>query len=80
MFVVQFQQEKRLFTNFHRQVFCWMDKWYGMTIEDIRRIEEETKHELDHVSSCFGPLFYVHSTSVFLYYDHRYGQSNHVGR
>ena len=47
----------RLFRNFHRQVFCWMDQWYGLTIEDIRRLEEETKKELDEVCcngrSCF---------------------------
>lgn len=41
------KQEKRIFTNFHRQVFCWMDNWFGLTMEDIRRIEEETKKELD---------------------------------
>jgi len=40
------RQERRLFTTFHRQVFCWMDKWYGMTMEDIRRLEDETKAEL----------------------------------
>lgn len=47
--------EKRIFTLFHRQVFCWMgphgDKgstgWYGMTMTDIRRIEAETKKALD---------------------------------
>lgn len=39
--------EKKLFLNFHRQVFCWMDQWYGLTMVDIRRIEEETKRELD---------------------------------
>jgi len=39
--------EKRLFTNFHRQIFCWMDKWYGMSMEDIRALEEETKKKLD---------------------------------
>ncbi|KAB7504066.1 Phosphatidylinositol transfer protein beta isoform [Armadillidium nasatum] len=39
--------ERRLFTNFHRQVFCWMDRWHGMTMEDIRRLEEKTKEELD---------------------------------
>lgn len=38
---------RRLLFNFHRQVFCWMDKWQGLTIEDIRKIEEETKCELD---------------------------------
>ncbi|XP_022786411.1 phosphatidylinositol transfer protein beta isoform-like [Stylophora pistillata] len=36
----------RLLTNFHRQLFCWLDKWFGMTIEDIRRLEDETKEEL----------------------------------
>lgn len=40
------KSEKRLFTKFHRQVFCWIDNWYGLTMEDIRRIEEETKEEL----------------------------------
>merc|ERR1711962_1587770 len=39
--------ERRLFTNFHRQLFCWMDKWHGMTMEDIRRLEDKTKEELD---------------------------------
>ncbi|XP_044763638.1 phosphatidylinositol transfer protein alpha isoform isoform X1 [Coccinella septempunctata] len=39
--------ERRLFTNFHRQVFCWMDRWYGLTMDDIRRIEEKTKEELE---------------------------------
>ena len=29
------------------QVFCWMDKWHGMTMDDIRALEEKTKLELD---------------------------------
>ncbi|XP_045171238.1 phosphatidylinositol transfer protein alpha isoform-like isoform X2 [Mercenaria mercenaria] len=41
------RQEHRLFTTFHRQVFCWTDKWHGMTMADIRAIEEKTKAELD---------------------------------
>ncbi|KAL0266659.1 UNVERIFIED_CONTAM: hypothetical protein PYX00_009141 [Menopon gallinae] len=41
------KSERRLFTNFHRQVFCTMDKWYGLTMEDIRAIEDKTKYELD---------------------------------
>lgn len=41
------KSERRLFTNFHRQVFCWMDRWHGLTMEDIREIEEKTKEELD---------------------------------
>lgn len=38
--------ERRLFTKFHRQIFCWIDKWYGLTLEDIRKIEEDTRREL----------------------------------
>ena len=30
-----------------RQVFCWMDRWFGLTMEDIRAIEAKTKDELD---------------------------------
>ncbi|KAG5269517.1 hypothetical protein AALO_G00202910 [Alosa alosa] len=41
------KQEKRLFTNFHRQLFCWLDKWVELTMDDIRRMEEETQKELD---------------------------------
>ncbi|KAF2360851.1 Phosphatidylinositol transfer protein [Trinorchestia longiramus] len=41
--------ERRLFTNFHRQVFCWMDRWHGLTMEDIRRLEDKTKEELSEV-------------------------------
>lgn len=50
--------EKRIFTLFHRQVFCWMGPhgdsstgWYGMTMADIRRIEAETKQALDQERS-----------------------------
>lgn len=49
-----FQQEKRLFTNFHRQLFCWIDKWIDLNMEDIRRMEEETRKELDEVSDGRG--------------------------
>ncbi|XP_075543149.1 phosphatidylinositol transfer protein vib isoform X1 [Dermacentor variabilis] len=39
--------ERRIFLNFHRQVFCWIDRWHGMTMADIRKLEEQTKKELD---------------------------------
>ncbi|KAI4454934.1 phosphatidylinositol transfer protein [Holotrichia oblita] len=41
------KSERRLFTSFHRQVFCWMDRWYGLTMADIRAIEDKTKEELE---------------------------------
>lgn len=40
---------RRLLFNFHRQVFCSVDKWHGMTIEDIRELEAKTKKELDEM-------------------------------
>lgn len=50
--------EQRLFTVFHRQLVCWMDRWHGLTMNDIRRLEEETKHALDLVS---GPMHARHA-------------------
>ncbi|XP_068221534.1 phosphatidylinositol transfer protein alpha isoform-like [Palaemon carinicauda] len=39
--------ERRIFTIFHRQIFCWMDLWYGLSLDNIRQIEDDTKDELD---------------------------------
>ncbi|KAI1285818.1 Phosphatidylinositol transfer protein alpha isoform [Halotydeus destructor] len=41
--------EKRIFNNFNRQVFCWLDQWHGLTIQDIRDIEEKTRQELEEL-------------------------------
>lgn len=30
------------FLEFHRKLFCWIDEWYGLKIDDIRKMEEET--------------------------------------
>uniref|UniRef100_A0A3B3QNR0 Phosphatidylinositol transfer protein beta isoform n=1 Tax=Paramormyrops kingsleyae TaxID=1676925 RepID=A0A3B3QNR0_9TELE len=43
------RQEKRIFTNFHRQLFCWIDRWVELTMEDIRRMEDETQRELEEL-------------------------------
>lgn len=40
-------QEERLFRNFHRQLFCWTDKWYGLTMKDIREMEAKAVEELN---------------------------------
>jgi len=48
------QQERRIFTNFHRQLFCWIDRWVGLTMEDIRRMEAETQKELEEVNISPG--------------------------
>uniref|UniRef100_A0A0K0F6Q5 DDHD domain-containing protein n=1 Tax=Strongyloides venezuelensis TaxID=75913 RepID=A0A0K0F6Q5_STRVS len=33
----------------HRQAWTWQDEWVGLTMEDIRRLEEETKLHLSKV-------------------------------
>lgn len=39
--------EIALFRKFHRQIFCAMDKWFGMSMADIRALEEQAKVELE---------------------------------
>lgn len=51
------QQEKRIFTNFHRQLFCWIDRWVELTMEDIRRMEAETQKELEEVRPVSRTVF-----------------------
>ena len=36
------------------QVFCWTDRWHGMTMEDIRALEEQTKKDLDEERAKVG--------------------------
>lgn len=49
---------KQLFTTFHRQIFCWLDKWYGFELEDVRKIENDLakvlaeKIEQGEISKC----------------------------
>lgn len=43
-----------VFLNGHRQAFCWMDEWFGKSMEDMRKLEEETKAELDKLLSEDG--------------------------
>lgn len=35
-----------VFLASHKQAFCWIDEWFGLTMADIRRIEAETAAEL----------------------------------
>ncbi|XP_077468015.1 phosphatidylinositol transfer protein alpha isoform-like [Stigmatopora argus] len=41
--------ERRIFTHFHRQLFCLIDKWIDLSMDDIRRMEDDTKKELDEM-------------------------------
>lgn len=51
--IIQHTDEK-LFRMFHRQLFCWIDKWHGMTMEDIRRLENEAQRELEEARKKEG--------------------------
>lgn len=44
--------ERRLFHKFHRQVVCWLDQWHGLTLEDIRKIEDDTQEDLQKQMEC----------------------------
>lgn len=41
------KQYPRLFSKFHREVVCWMDDWHGLTMADIRALEEKARLELE---------------------------------
>jgi hypothetical protein len=42
-----------------------MDRWHGLTMEDIRAIEDKTKEELDNVSRLYF-FFFILSHVFFL--------------
>ncbi len=39
--------QQNLNIKFNRHVFCSIDQWFGMTIADIRTLEDQTKTDLD---------------------------------
>lgn len=43
-FILSFQVE--ILARFHRKVFCWIDEWYGMSIDDIRAYEDKLAMEM----------------------------------
>jgi len=51
------RNEKRLFEKFHRGMFCSMDEWINLSMEDIRQLEENIKDELETVSLGLNCVF-----------------------
>ncbi|TRY78149.1 hypothetical protein TCAL_13477 [Tigriopus californicus] len=39
-------QYTKMLLALHQQMWCWTDEWLGMTMDDIRKLEEDTKDEL----------------------------------
>jgi len=40
--------ERNLFLKFHRQVYCWLDEWFVMTMDEVRQYESKSKADLDN--------------------------------
>ncbi|KAL2622252.1 hypothetical protein R1flu_002457 [Riccia fluitans] len=34
--------QRKILLEGHRKCFCWIDEWFGLSMEDIRRMEHET--------------------------------------
>lgn len=41
------KDQMRMIWLFHQKLFCLLDEWFGLTIDDIRKLEQEAKEELD---------------------------------
>jgi len=39
--------ERDIFGRFHKQIFCWMDDWFGLSLEDIVREEKRFFDEMN---------------------------------
>uniref|UniRef100_A0A5F8HD67 Phosphatidylinositol transfer protein membrane associated 2 n=1 Tax=Monodelphis domestica TaxID=13616 RepID=A0A5F8HD67_MONDO len=37
---------RKVMVRAHRQAWCWQDEWFGLTIEDIRKLEKEAQEML----------------------------------
>uniref|UniRef100_A0A914HHQ8 Phosphatidylinositol transfer protein N-terminal domain-containing protein n=1 Tax=Globodera rostochiensis TaxID=31243 RepID=A0A914HHQ8_GLORO len=49
------KQFPRLLSKFHREMFCMMDRWYGLTLAQIRALEEETQRQMDQLRATGRP-------------------------
>ncbi|XP_073392189.1 uncharacterized protein [Physcomitrium patens] len=38
--------QRKILLEGHRKCFCWLDEWHGLTMEDVRRMEDETTEAL----------------------------------
>jgi hypothetical protein len=50
------QIQHDIFKRFFRQVFCFMDQWFDLTVDEIREMEEKTKRDLDEVGIILNGL------------------------
>ena len=41
----------------HRQAWAWQDEWYGLTMEDVRKIEKEVQEQLARKMAANNDIF-----------------------
>lgn len=47
---------RKVMLRAHRQAWCWQDEWIDLTMDDIRRLEEETARMLaQKMATCVEP-------------------------
>ncbi|KAK8480697.1 hypothetical protein V6N11_046131 [Hibiscus sabdariffa] len=46
--------ERALFIESHRNCFGWIDEWFGMTMQQIRELEEQENQQADSADRCSG--------------------------
>ena len=51
--MVMTQAERSLFTESNKRCFHWIDEWFGLTYEDVRRMEVENDRSLNQVHTSF---------------------------
>eukprot|EP00271_Cylindrocystis_brebissonii_P016080 TRINITY_DN39258_c0_g1_i1.p1 TRINITY_DN39258_c0_g1~~TRINITY_DN39258_c0_g1_i1.p1 ORF type:complete len:302 (+),score=71.16 TRINITY_DN39258_c0_g1_i1:355-1260(+) len=42
--------QRKVLLEGNRKAFCWLDEWFGLTMEDIRKMEVETFSKLNQVA------------------------------
>ncbi|KAK6046005.1 phosphatidylinositol transfer protein [Cooperia oncophora] len=43
------KQYSKIFSNFHRHAFCWIDTWFDLTDEELQEYDEETARQLQEL-------------------------------
>ncbi|XP_067910659.1 membrane-associated phosphatidylinositol transfer protein 2 isoform X4 [Heterodontus francisci] len=55
---------RKVMLRAHRQAWCWQDEWYGLSMEDIRRLERETQLMLAQKMAQFMAQFNLNDSEA----------------
>ena len=45
--------ERSLLTSSNRKAFCWQDEWFGLNMDDIRKMEDDVFAKINKVGEIF---------------------------